>query len=248
MTIALAGAATTAKSEYTPDDGGEYAFVSDSITPAVGDVFIIEIATHHSAAPPAISAVSWSTPAEMTIAAVHARETYATVRATDVYVAVASGTTAGTFKCLWAAEPFYGTWRIFKYTGVDTTTPTRNAEAANGSSTTPSVTLPGAFASADNWTIGVVSYANRTYTYAAGTGFTEEAAETQSVAAGGAEHCLASQYLAGNDASVDGTISSSTVWGIIGFELVAATASPPTVVSDRTMPRGLGRGLNRGMI
>lgn len=117
----------------------------------------------------------------------------------------------------------------------------QNAKAT-GTGNSPSVTLS-AFGSTDNATYGGLAHRDANgATFTAGTGFTElgenGTTSTQRVFA-------ASEWRNDNDTSVDGTVTSGADgWAMFAVEIKYAAPSAPR--RDRTLPRGVTRGVTRG--
>jgi len=121
-------------------------------------------------------------------------------------------------------------WSVAEATGIDTSGTNGSGAVvqvvtATGTGTTPAVTLA-AFGSANNATYAGVATRGDLVT-SPGTGFTLLGTATSSISS---VVGVGSQYQLANDTSVDMTIATSDVWGIIGVEVKAAAAATGALV------------------
>jgi hypothetical protein len=142
-------------------------------------------------------------------------------------------------------------WSIMEFTGVKTSgvngaDAIANAEENTGTTGAYSVTMDTFLAAGNRPVSGVVVGSTETgRVHTQGTDFTEIGESTT-----GTEGCIiASQWRSdATDTLPDGSISGGTgdAWGAIALEIAAAVAG--TLTRDQVdVPRGLARGLGRGM-
>lgn len=114
-------------------------------------------------------------------------------------------------------------WTVQEFANCDPTTPINtNVITASGTSTTPTATLPNAFANANSGVFAADGLSIDTVAHTAGSGFNliYDSGNTVSFS----NERLASEWKNNNDSTPDFTIASSQTWSLIACELVGLAA------------------------
>lgn len=131
-------------------------------------------------------------------------------------------------------------WSVVEFTGVDTSGSNGSGavvQSANNTGTSASLTVTlSAFSDASNATYGAFAdfrdLSSGTNTFTVGTGFTQAHAVNDQI---GYRQDLGTEYLLGNDTSVDGSFSSVDNIGAIAIEIKIAAAGGSTYPARLTL-------------
>lgn len=202
--------------------------VVDSATYTAGRLYLLTLCSRADAVQPTISSISAPTGSGITwtiIGAANNFDASGSRRTMFLYRGVPSSTVTSDFTITWGATQTAKTWAVDEVTGMDTTGTqgsgaiVQQVPGSGAGVTSLSITLA-AFTSANNATYGAFGNSGEG-ALSAGSGFTRIGNQQLSGEAG-----LGTEYLIGNDTSVDMSNGTMDIGGI-AIEIKADTIPVP---------------------